>query len=63
MVVPAPRNGWASVDHAWTIHADEADVIAVYPMHAGHVGKAVPVRAVVGGQLAVIAFDGGESKE
>jgi hypothetical protein len=49
----------ASVDYAWTIHADEADVITVSPMHASHPGKAMPVRAVVGGHLAVTAFDGG----
>ncbi len=42
-----------SVDHAWTIHADKADVITVFPMHAGHVGKAVPARAPVSSHLPV----------
>jgi len=42
-----------SVDHAWTVRADEADVIAVDPMHAGHVRKLPPTRAPIGSHRAV----------
>ena len=58
-LVQALLGDWGSsgrlVDHAGTIDADEADIVAVSPVHAGHVRKASPARAPIGRHLAVDA--------